>query len=45
MIALETSYKNKATTKKKKIVDIHNIKRNFWTHGKDLVHDLVCDND
>jgi hypothetical protein len=45
MIALETSYKSKATTKKIYIVDIHNLERTFWTHGKDLVHDLVYDND
>jgi hypothetical protein len=41
MIALETSYKSKATTKKINIYDIHNLERTFWTHGKDLVQDLV----
>jgi hypothetical protein len=45
MIALETSYKSKTTVKKIYITNIHNVQKNFWTHGKDLVHDLVYDND
>jgi hypothetical protein len=45
MIALETSYKSKVVAKKIYIVDIHNLEKTFWTYGKDLVHDLVCDND
>jgi hypothetical protein len=41
MIALETFYKNKVAIFKNYIVDIHNVERTFWTHGKDSVHDLV----
>jgi hypothetical protein len=45
MITLEIFYKSQAATKKIYIVDIHNLERTFWTHGKDSVHDLVYDND